>query len=494
MNRVEILNSVRKLVKSPDLWPQIRSELTPAMRKFRPKSFEALTDVGPMKEADIVKGYRGVHDTFPDRTSTIGLREVEPFSENINTDTKTVLHELIHEKQIRNPEFKRDLKQGEIRKVFDQDKEGLAYPDYTGIRTRMHNPEEMTAETLSRHMLAPETLKNLPEAIRKKVPQWFEKYRVVPITAGAAGAGAISFVDPSESRAAVGMKEAVKMTKGVQKALVSNWEADMDTTKLLKGSEFKGKVVAAVYRPPSPKANSKVQEIVAKMNVIKEEQATYNPKHSMYKKLDTEVKKLEEKVIKLTPPDRTAYMGGEKRVITFDDGSHINMDKDDLRTIITRKGLQNYMDGSEDVLGYEASTPFQKGKMALRSVQMRDWYKDSYADIDKAREFRKLNARHQMDLFGKMVTPVETVEFEGKFFNIPEPYVKHLKEFKARLKEDLPNTLKLYKGRLPKSTVETLRKAESLKFFGDRETTFIPSMTFHSKRDWTNVPKELEAI
>ncbi len=170
------------------------------------------------------------------------------------------------------------------------------------------------------------------------------------------------------------------------------------------------------------------------------------------------------------------------------------MDKDDLKTIITRKGLENYMEGTEVIKGYEASLPSEKGKMALRSVQMRNWYKDSYNSIEEAREFRKKNARHQMDLFGEMLTPVETIEFDGKFFNVPEPYIKHLKDFKAKAKADLPNLVNLYRGRIPRSTIETLRQAETLKFFGNKEATFIPKITYRSKRDWSNVPEGLEAL
>ncbi|MDD5220379.1 MAG: hypothetical protein PHV11_07425 [Candidatus Bipolaricaulis sp.] len=480
MNRVEILRKVLSLVDKGAFQRSVREELTPALRKFRPKSFERLRGIFPMEEEDMIRGVRGSWNPLTEGASNITLRPVEPgLGEGGNASTKTVLHELWHEKQARNPEFKKDIKEGEVSKVFEQDKPGLSYPDYTGIRTSMHNPAEMSAETLARHMLAPETLSRLPEAVRKKVPQWFEKYRsVIAPVAGVGAASAISFVDPSESQAAIGMETAKGISKAAKSSLVKNWEPDIDVMKLLKGSIFKNKVIASVYRPPSLKE---------KVEAITKEMEEYSPSHSLYKKLNEQKKSLEAAYEK-------DYMGGEKRVITFEDNSYITMDKDDLKTIITRKGLENYMEGTEVIKGYEASLPSEKGKMALRSVQMRNWYKDSYNSIEEAREFRKKNARHQMDLFGEMLTPVETIEFDGKFFNVPEPYIKHLKDFKAKAKADLPNLVNLYRGRIPRSTIETLRQAETLKFFGNKEATFIPKITYRSKRDWSNVPEGLEAL
>lgn len=447
MNRIEILNSIRKLAKSPDLWPQIRAELSPALRKFRPKSFEALTNVGPMKEADIVKGYRGVHDTFPDRTSTISLREVEPFSENINTDTKTVLHELWHEKQIRNTEFSRDLKQGEISRVFDQDKEGLAYPDYTGIRTKMHNPAEMTAEVLARQQLAPESLSRLPEAVRKKAPKWHEKYRVLPLTTAATGGAVASgYIDPDESQAAVSMKEPAKLAKTAVDSLKQNWAPEDAINALLKGKVWKDKIITGVYKP--------------RIDVSK-----YSASHPISK-----------------------LYGGDKRVITFKGGSYINADKDDLQTIITRYGLGDYMEK------YDEATP-KVGKLfrSQRSVENREWFKNNYDTLYAARGMRKKNARHQVDLFGEMLTPVETIKFKGKYYNIPEPYTKHLKGLVEEVKAN-PS----------KFTREQVRESMSYEFFGDNETTFfskydsalpktVKGQPNPNIRDWTT-PENWEKV
>lgn len=304
----------------------------------------------------------------------------------------------------------------------------------------------------------------------------------------AAGAAAISFITPEEAQGAISMRSAAPLAEEALEKL-NKWAADKDTMQLLKGSDYKGKIIASVYKPA--KGATAVEKIMEQVEALKAKQAKYNEYHSSYKDIQKKIDDL----TKSTKDDAFP----EKRVITFEDQSYINVDKDDLKTIITHKGLANYMRGAVDeegktvIKGYQKSTDAQKARMAARSLHYRNYFKDSYTSLEAAREFRKKNAKHQMDLFGEMLTGVQTIEYDGKFFNIPLPYIQYLKDFKKRSISDLPALVKQHKGKVPKEVIETLRQAQTLKFLSDKEITYIPSVGYKSKREWST-PKGWEEL
>src|SRR5574343_416333 len=239
MNRAEIIKSVMKLAERPEYAQTIRQELVPLLRQFRPGKFNYLESIEPSFEGPS----RGYHETrYPLGETSIKLNPVIPgvteSFEPSRADTKTVLHELVHELQIRYPDLMLELSSGPAARLIEKYRgTGALKPDYTRIRTFMERPEELTAETMARHMIAPASLESLPIDVRREIPKWFEKYRSILGPAVGLGLGMGLFGTNEAEAFEVG--KAKPLTKAV-KDLVGKPFSLSSAASALKGKFIQG--------------------------------------------------------------------------------------------------------------------------------------------------------------------------------------------------------------------------------------------------------------
>lgn len=455
MNRAQIIRKVMSLASDPSYADTIRQELIPQMRKFRPGRFNQLSDIRPFEKlANItspeefagLQGAKAVHvteHTTPETTSIFykpTIPGVEEGYQNTVSDTKTVLHELIHELQRRNPEFTKEILQGKAQDITRRHRlTGALSPDYSGIRTNIRSPEELTAESMARHMVAPETLKNLPIDIQRAVPEWFEKYRAVPLAVGGAAAAGATLA-PEESEAAMSLKEPIKLAKTAQKTLSKDWDLS-STAKALVGKVWNGREIQAVYKPRAAKPSP------------------FKPGH----------------------PDYKAPVAQDKRAVVFSDGSYNMLDTDDLRTVVSALGSDEYMGR----LTPQLRETGMKEK-AMQSLRMKNWMNIGHDTLEEAEKTRKKYARDWVDLFGGQGIGIETIEYMGKYRNMSAPYVDVLREVTPKIISNLEASVKEFKKALkpvPKAILEKLDELKSIKFFKN-QSTYLSKYGFRG-RDWT---------
>lgn len=233
-----------KLAERPEYADTIRQELVPLLRQFRPGKFKHLESIGPSEELFS----RGYHETsYPLAETSIHLKPVVPgvieSYDNQRADIKTVLHELVHELQMRDPDFMLELSSGKaadfINKYYGT---GALKPDYTRIRTFIERPQELTAETMARHMVAPASLESLPIDIQREIPNWFEKYRSILaplLVGGSLGASLLAGPDEAEAFKVTKMKPLTpEIFKASEKGYSGSSAADFLKGKIIQGLEI----------------------------------------------------------------------------------------------------------------------------------------------------------------------------------------------------------------------------------------------------------------
>jgi len=295
-------------------------------------------------------------------------------------------------------------------------------------------------------MVAPNSLKNLPIDIQRAIPEWFEKYIVLPLAAGAAGVLG-STLAPEESEAAMSLKTPVKLAKDATKKLGKDWTPS-STSKALQGKVWNGREIMAIFKPkvkPSP----------------------FKPGH----------------------PDYKPGIPLDKRAVVFSDGTYNMLDTDDLKTVTNALGSEEYMSR----ISPNIKEPGLNAK-AIQSLRMKNWMNIGHDTLEDAEKMRKKYARNWVDLFGEQGIGIETIEYLGKYRNVSSPYVDVLRETVPKLLENLQASVKEYKKALkpvPKAVLEKLDELKSIKFFKN-QSTYISKFGFRG-RNW-DTPKGWEEL
>lgn len=313
------------------------------------------------------------------------------------------------------------------------------------------------------------------------------------------GAG-IAAATPSDAEAKFSMKlpkqlslanvvEDSRAVTPIGKGKVSDFWEISKANRYLMGKEFKDKVIDAVYRP--------------NRTLMPERALPGSDVHNLYKASD------------LYPT--------EKRLITFRDGSYMTVDKEDLTTIVTRLGLDDYM-GTLPTPGEHRFSDYAGHTQALRSVQNRLTHGHHYsslkdrfeelianpeafkgskkirlelepdnpiqlpAEVVGASRLRKHNAQQQMEIFGDMNVGYETVQVAGRYLNLPSPYAETIRKMK-----DIPdNAFLSYIRKFDRNDRNMLLAMRNAKLFKD-ESTFLSKYGFKNKRSET-LPEHFEDV
>ena len=418
-------------MEKPEVAQSIRQELTPALRKFSPGRFSNLSD--------IVEHLPSASEGFSYKNTHVK----EPFGNVIKLDRKvgsdSIAHELSHEfidNQLEGigPEIKSIKSNWEgmpfgQRYSYTQD---LKAPSYFASK-----PSELFTELISYKMLGKEIPETVPKKIRDAIDKVWDKYKVVPLAAGGAAAGAA--LTPEESEAAISLKTPIKLAKESAKTLKEGWDVS-ETAKYLVGKVWNNRRIIGVYKP-KPSATS-----------------MFEPGHPDYK-----------------PPTRP-----DKRAVVFEDGHYNMLDVDDLKTVVNAIGSGEYM---KKVNPKNINEVHGKG---IQSLRMKNWMNIGHDSLEEAEKMRKSYARNWLDLFGDQGIGIETIKYLGKYRNIASPYVDVLRETVPKILKNLEDTIKEYKKALkpvPRAIMEKYDELRSIKFLAN-QSTYISKYGFKG-RNWT---------
>jgi len=123
------------------------------------------------------------------------------------------------------------------------------------------------------------------------------------------------------------LKEPIKLAKAAQKTLSKDWDLS-STAKALVGKVWNGREIQAVYKPRASKPSP------------------FKPGH----------------------PDYKPSTSSDKRAVVFSDGSYNMLDTDDLRTVVSALGSDEYMGR----LIPQLRETGMKEK-AMQSLRMKNW-------------------------------------------------------------------------------------------------------------------------
>jgi hypothetical protein len=450
MNRAQIIKAVMQAVGHPELASKFREELIPAFRQLSPGRLANLTKVDKMENIPEhwLSGTKAGHINFKDTgESWIGLgsagdmRQPGPIQRRLQLTPKDVLHESVHEifqNQIKKagPEikkFSKDLKELPYNQRYSYT-QNLDAPNYYAS-----NPSEFLTEMFAKKLLDKEALKGLPKKVKEPLESFFNKYKAVPIAVGGAAAAGATLA-PEESEAAMSLKEPIKLAKAAQKTLSKDWDLS-STAKALVGKVWNGREIQAVYKPRASKPSP------------------FKPGH----------------------PDYKPSTSSDKRAVVFSDGSYNMLDTDDLRTVVSALGSDEYM----GKLTPQLRETGMKEK-AMQSLRMKNWMNIGHDTLEEAEKTRKKYARDWVDLFGGQGIGIETIEYMGKYRNMSAPYVDVLREVTPKIISNLEASVKEFKKALkpvPKAILEKLDELKSIKFLKN-QSTYLSKYGFRG-RDWT---------